>query len=117
MINNFGCPSSDETTLLLECEPSIVAPTAFRPSSNVAENSSFFIYSFFVANEGFEVFIFNRWGEMIYQTNERDFRWNGTNKNGVLLPAGTYTYVVKYRSSFKPELGILEKRGGVVLVR
>jgi gliding motility-associated-like protein len=117
LINNFGCPSSDETTLLLECEPSIVAPTAFRPSSNVAENSSFFIYSFFVANEGFEVFIFNRWGEMIYQTNERDFRWNGTNKNGVLLPAGTYTYVVKYRSSFKPELGILEKRGGVVLVR
>lgn len=117
LVNNFGCPSSDETTLLLECDPRIVAPTAFRPGSNVAENSSFFIYSFFVATEGFEVFVFNRWGEMVYQTNQRDFRWNGTNKNGTLLPAGTYTYVVKYRSSFKPELGILEKRGGVVLVR
>jgi gliding motility-associated-like protein len=117
LINNFGCASSDETILQLECDPRIVAPTAFRPGSNVAENTSFFIYSFFVASEGFEVFIFNRWGEMVYQTNERDFRWNGTNKNGVLLPAGTYTYVVKYKSSFRPELGVLEKRGGVVLVR
>jgi large repetitive protein len=117
LINTFGCPSSDETEVVLECNPRIVAPTAFRPNSSLTPNSAFSVFSYFVADEGFQVFIFNRWGELIFQSNDRFFRWNGGFNNGALLPAGTYNYVVKYKSSFRPEDGVQEQRGGVLLVR
>ncbi len=117
LINVFGCASSDNTTIVFECEPRIAAPTAFRPGSSNDLNREFFVYKYFIADEGFQIFIFNRWGEMIFQSNDPDFRWNGGRNNGELLPAGTYTYVVKYKSSFESQPGTKEVRGGVVLVR
>ncbi|HTF21522.1 MAG TPA: PKD domain-containing protein [Chryseolinea sp.] len=123
--NLFGCGSSDKTNVLVECDPVIVGPNAFRPTSDVVGlggdmvNQSFHVYTFFIDDEDFEVFIFNRWGEMIFQSAERDFRWNGGYKNNLaqLSPAGTYSYLVRYKSSYRPEKGIMEKRGGVVLMR
>ncbi|MEJ7646622.1 MAG: gliding motility-associated C-terminal domain-containing protein [Chryseolinea sp.] len=124
LINSFGCPSSDKTNVLIQCDPVIVGPNAFRPSSGVVGlegdfvNQSFRLFTFFIDDEGFEVFIFNRWGEMIFHSPERDFKWNGAYNNaGPLVPAGTYTYVVRYKSSYRKGLGIQEKRGGVVLLR
>lgn len=124
LINVYGCPSSDETLLIEDCTPRITGPNAFRPTSNVQDNGEFTnrqfrLFTFFIDDEDFEVFIFNRWGEMVYHTTERDFRWNGgyNNSFGQPLPTGTYTYVVRYRSSYRPEEGIKEKRGGVVLLR
>lgn len=123
LINVFGCESTDKTQVVEECEPKIVAPTAFRPASAVEggsglANREFGVLSYFIDDDGFQVFIFNRWGEMVFQSNDRMFRWNGGYNNvGPLLPAGTYSYVVRYKSSYKPEEGVKEKRGGVVLVR
>ncbi|HEX8040805.1 MAG TPA: PKD domain-containing protein, partial [Chryseosolibacter sp.] len=124
LVNLYGCPSSDETLLIEDCTPRITGPNAFRPSSNVQDNGdytnrTFRLFTFFIDDSDFAVFIFNRWGEMVFHTTERDFRWNGgyNNSMGQPLPTGTYTYVVRYRSSYRPEQGILEKRGGVVLLR
>ena len=81
-------------------------------------NQSFHLYTFFIDDEDFEVFIFNRWGEMIFHSSDRLFEWNGGYNNiGQQLPAGTYSYVVRYKSAYRPEDGVQEKRGGVVLVR
>jgi gliding motility-associated-like protein len=124
LINVYGCPSTDETLLIEDCSPRITGPNAFRPTSSVEGNGEFTnrnfrLFTFFIDDEDFEVFIFNRWGEMVYHTGERDFRWNGgyNNNAGEPLPTGTYTYVVRYRSSYRPEQGVLEKRGGVLLLR
>lgn len=114
MVNPFGCPSADETEVARECDPRITGPNAFRPSG---VNQEFFLYTFFVADEDFQVFIFNRWGEMVFQANNRDFRWNGgyNNNSSQPLPPGTYTYVVKYKGIDDDR--IRETRGGVVLLR
>lgn len=124
LVNIYGCPSSDETLLIEDCTPRITGPNAFRPGSNVQANGEyanrdFRLFTFFIDDEDFEVFIFNRWGEMVFHTDERDFRWNGgyNNNPGQPLPLGTYSYVVRFRSSYRPEEGVQEKRGGVVLLR
>jgi gliding motility-associated-like protein len=123
LVNTFGCESSDKTQVDVECDPRLVAPSAFRPASEVEvsgdyTNRVFKVLTFFIDEEDFQVFIFNRWGEMIFQSNEIDFTWNGGyNNTGQLLPAGTYSYVVRYKSEYRPDEGIKEKRGGVVLVR
>jgi large repetitive protein len=124
LLNAYGCPSSDQIIIEEECDPLLVGPNAFRPTSNVQANGEFSnrdfrLFTFYIDDTDFEVFIFNRWGEMVYQSNERDFRWNGgyNNNAGQPLPPGTYSYLVKFKSSYRPEDGILERRGGVVLLR
>ncbi|HPW60684.1 MAG TPA: PKD domain-containing protein [Cyclobacteriaceae bacterium] len=115
--NSFGCIARDQTEVVNDCVPKIVAPTAFRPTSSISTNKDFFVYSYFIT-DNFQIFIYNRWGELVFQSNDRNFKWNGTYNNaGQALPGGTYAYIVKYVSSFQPEKGILEKRGGVALLR
>jgi gliding motility-associated-like protein len=115
--NSYNCTSSDKTEVRNECIPKLVAPSAFRPGSKEATNQNFFVYSFFITDQ-FEVSIFNRWGELIYESKDKNFKWNGTyNNQGQPLPPGTYAYSIKYISSFRPDKGVQEQRGGVVLIR
>lgn len=115
--NSFGCVARDETEVLSQCIPKLVAPNAFRPTSSTAANREFSVFSFFITDE-FQIFIYNRWGELVFQSNDRYFKWNGTyNNSGQTLPGGSYAYVIKYVSSFRPELGVQEKHGGVALIR
>lgn len=41
------------------------------------------------------VYIFNKWGDMLYEKKGYDGRWNGVNNKGELLPDGTYYYLLK----------------------
>jgi gliding motility-associated-like protein len=36
--------------------------------------------------------IFNRWGQLVFQTEDPAINWDGNNLNGENLPAGTYFY-------------------------
>jgi gliding motility-associated-like protein len=127
LTNSFGCTSSDQTEVLNECNPKIVGPNAFRPNSSAPDyvskfgtnsNKEFFVYSYFIT-DNFEIAIYNRWGELVFQSTDRSFKWNGgyNNNPSQPLPGGTYTYVIRYQSSFRPEDGVREQRGGVVLLR
>jgi large repetitive protein len=114
--NSYGCIATDQTLVEEQCKPRIVAPTAFRPGSGIAANNAFQVFSFFIDESAFQVFIYNRWGELVFQSNDHEFRWNGGyNNGGQLLPAGTYSYVVKYRANDGGDQR--EQRGGVVLLR
>ena len=118
LTNSFGCMAPDETEVLNQCLPKIDAPNAFRPGSAQADNKEFRVFTFFITDD-FQIFIYNRWGEMIYESKDRNFRWNGgyNNNSGQPLPGGAYAYVIKYVSSFRPEQGVKEKHGGVALIR
>lgn len=113
IINQFGCSTIDSVEVIDDCTPRIVAPNAFRPAG---VNQTFFVYTKYVAQEDFEVKIYNRWGELVYQSNNPDFQWDGT-YNGQTAPLGTYPYVINYRSSTSDSGDILEERGGVMIIR
>ncbi|TAF34971.1 MAG: gliding motility-associated C-terminal domain-containing protein [Cytophagales bacterium] len=50
------------------------------------------------------IVIFNRWGKQVFESSLRDFKWDG-----VGFPAGTYNYLIKYRST--------TYKGNVLLLR
>jgi PKD repeat protein len=116
--NTYGCISSDVINVINDCEPVVNAPTAFRPGSHESKNKEFYIFSFFIT-DSFEVVIYNRWGEPVFESKDKNFKWNGGYNNNTAqpLPGGTYAYVLRYVSSFHPNDGIQEKRGGVLLLR
>jgi len=118
LTNSFLCRAEVATDVVNECTPVVEAPNAFKPSSGVALNTNFFIVSKFITGN-FRVYIYNRWGELVFQSSDPAFQWNGgyDNEPGRPLPGGTYAYVVEYINAFRPEDGIQQKRGGVLLIR
>src|SRR5690606_36009144 len=69
-------------------DPSITYPTAFTPNAD-GLNDRFIVHARFV--NGFQLSIFNRWGELIYITNDITQGWDGT-ADGKVMPEGTYTF-------------------------
>ncbi len=97
-----------------DCIPEIIAPNAFSPNGN-GFNEEFFIFpNAFV--DRFEIFIYSRWGELVFYSDEQTFRWDGV-FNGKDLPPGTFAYIMKFTSREEPELGILVQHGAVTIVK
>ncbi|GAA5031520.1 hypothetical protein GCM10011506_20580 [Marivirga lumbricoides] len=62
------------------------------------------------------VTVVDRWGGEVYSANSynnEEIVWDGSNKNGDLVPTGTYFYVISV--NFESE--IVEKRGFIELIR
>ncbi len=102
---------TDQVSVIEDCLPQVFGPNAFRPSGI---NNKFFLFTKFLID--FEIFIYSRWGELVFHSDDKAFEWDGT-LDGKLLPAGTYAYIVRFKSEFNPDRGIIERRGGVTLLR
>jgi gliding motility-associated-like protein len=58
-----------------------------------------------------EVWIFNRWGTLLYYASPYENAWQGTNDkgNGEILPAATYFYLIDtHKKSQDPFKGFIE---------
>ena len=114
IFNGFTCVT-DRVEVVEDCRPTIVAPNAFTPGDSNGINDDFFVYpNNFV--EEFEILIYTRWGELVFTSDNQDFRWDGVYR-GQLLPPGTYAYIMKFSSSLAPNLGTIEQYGSVTLIR
>ena len=82
-----------------EFEPVLHVPNAFSPNSD-GVNDSFTVISANIAV--FEMSIFNRWGEMVFQTFDRYDGWDGMFK-GKPAPIDVYVVVIKYQGN-TPEM-------------
>jgi gliding motility-associated-like protein len=114
-INSFGCETADTFAVEILCVPMVYAPTAFSPESTIPKNRSFSINGSYLGDK-FQIIIFNRWGEPVFESQDRNFEWDGS-RLGEPLPNGTYAYVMKYTSITETDPTIYEKRGGVTLIR
>ncbi len=111
-INAAGC--TDTTTVgMFEVFPpsNIVAPSAFSPNGDGANDIFRIIYSPLISKINFT--IYNRWGEMVFQTNNPKEGWDGT-FNGIMQPLGVYMYTVN--ATFTDGKN-LTKQGNVTLVK
>jgi gliding motility-associated-like protein len=97
-----------------DCQPEIFAPNAFSPNGN-SQNENFFVYPNLFVDQ-FEIFIYTRWGEQIYYSNDKNFSWDGTYNDQIMGPA-TYAYVIKYTHVEKPTLGIQTQYGSISLIK
>lgn len=93
--NEFGCHDVESGTVTVGFEK-VFPPTVFSPNAKLWEDQEFRIYADGIVNEGYEMNIFNRWGEKIFTSNSQEQGWNGRMKNGNFAPAGVYTWVIQY---------------------
>jgi len=64
----------------------------------------------------FELLLFNRWGEVIWESHDADARWDGTYvKNSLQCPDGVYTWKINYKSKDTDDKTIIT--GSLNLIR
>ena len=93
--NDFGCADSALANVTVSFDR-VFPPTAFSPNASKTEDREFRIYSEGIVNDGYNLLIFNRWGEVIFESINQETGWDGTMKNGQNAPAGVYSWVIQY---------------------
>ena len=94
VISPKGCSSLDSILVFDNCHEWIYFPNAFSPNNDGLNDQFSPSYNHFVF---IEFGIYNRWGERIFYTQERNPKWNGQYKN-MTCPIGIYMYQVRYQS-------------------
>ncbi|MFM8596226.1 MAG: gliding motility-associated C-terminal domain-containing protein, partial [Flavobacteriales bacterium] len=90
-----GC--SDSITIDIDVVSDVIfyAPTAFTPDDD-EHNQVWSFYIEGIDNENFHLAIYNRWGEIIWETNDPKGYWDGY-YNGVKVQPGTYVWRAWYK--------------------
>ena len=110
--NQYGCRDTARRTVMVE-PFSIYIPNTFIPDQNNRNELFIPVTSFDVV--AWDLGIYNRWGEAIFQTNDPLQAWDGQ-LNGVMCQDGLYSYKLKFRSCDKPYIW-QQVDGFVTLIR
>jgi gliding motility-associated-like protein len=105
-----GCQYID--SMFVQVTPSLFVPNAFTPNGDDKNN----VFKPIMTNlEFYELFIFDRWGQLILQTTDTEAYWDGTFK-GIKCPIDVYVWKINYSSELEPNV-IKEVYGHVTLIR
>lgn len=108
--NGYGCLDSTLRQVLIQPELRCYVPNAFTPNGD-SRNPGFLPVC--EGTSGIHLRIWDRWGELVYETT--DFTpWDGTDRNGHILPEGLYIYEATLRDFAR---GAERFRGHVLLLR
>ena len=94
--NAQGCTSEITSILNIVEDAALYIPNTFSPDGN-AFNNVFKVAGRNINLNQFELTIYNRWGEIIFISQDPNIGWDGAIANKGLAPIGTYTYQVVYR--------------------
>nr|WP_320117109.1 immunoglobulin domain-containing protein [uncultured Marinifilum sp.] len=92
--DNLGCVATD--SINIEIKPfGIESPNAFTPNSNDINNNKFYLKRINYDFDKYEMYVYDRWGELLYKTDvpDKEGGWNGYYK-GKLCPTGAYVWMV-----------------------
>jgi gliding motility-associated-like protein len=108
-----GC--QDTITKILDIKPEVrwFMPNAFTPNGD-SVNDGFFGKGILDGAADFRMSIWNRWGEMVFETADPEQAWTGETKSRSQAPAGVYVYVVTFKG---PRGENFEYKGFATLIR
>lgn len=121
VINQFGCINEFELPIIVDPFYSLIVPNAFTPNSNGGNGGTYDItslsndvfYPFTEYVEEFEFFIFNRWGELIFVSDDLSIGWDGYYRGNICQQD---TYVWKINITYVDGQKI-SKVGDITLIR
>lgn len=93
-----------------KCLPSVEVPNVFSPNGDGKNDRVIIDYKYMLHAD---LMIYNRWGQLLFQTKELNSSWDGTTPDGE-AESGIYYYVLKCVGN---ENIRIEKTGTITLIR
>jgi len=113
VISDKGCIDTVYQTIIVQDEFTLYVPTAFTPDGD-GINDEFIIKGHGIDLDNFKMLIYNRWGEIIWKTNDVYKGWNGIGKGNKYVENGSYKWIVICRDYNGREY---QKAGNVTIFR
>jgi gliding motility-associated-like protein len=88
-----GCPDSFALDVCVDPAATIFAPNGFSPNYD-GKNDEFMVVGIGIVE--FRTLIYNRWGELLFESHDMNTGWDGT-YNGGPVENDVYTYLVLYK--------------------
>jgi len=100
--NSFGCRDSIEQVIKINPAYTFYIPNAFTPNGD-GTNETFKGTGIGIKN--YTIMIFDRWGELIFQSDDMEKGWDGTfkGKGGGKVQEGVYVWKVQLRDEANKE--------------
>ncbi|MFK7786320.1 MAG: gliding motility-associated C-terminal domain-containing protein [Crocinitomicaceae bacterium] len=114
---SYGCDVKYDTVLVFieDCNCLFYVPNSFTPNGDQI-NEGFNVYHDCPVIE-FEFSIFNRWGELIFESRDPNFIWDGTIKSGEKVQDGVYAWRMRYMNEYTNFRKVKEVTGHVNVLR
>ncbi len=109
-----GCKSTDEVQILWGGNP-FYLPNAFTPDGD-GLNDTFAAIPKYDYVKKYHLSIFNRWGQMIFETTDINNSWDGTYQGSPCM-IGAYVYRIDYEEFGQQSMDSKVVKGTVMLVR
>jgi gliding motility-associated-like protein len=84
-----GCEVELQAAVEVKEIVSIHIPSAFTPNGD-GQNDELFIGTQLLSSMNFQVY--NRWGNLVYESHDPQFRWDGRAGDGQMVQEGVYAY-------------------------
>lgn len=97
-----------------KCECPVWTPTAFHPDGT--DQNEVFLPKLDCNPVEYELKVYDRWGELIYATNDPNAGWDGLHLN-VPVQGGAYAWILTYTVMDEGVVEKGEKTGSVLLLR
>ncbi|MGZ5244983.1 MAG: T9SS type B sorting domain-containing protein, partial [Bacteroidia bacterium] len=102
-----------DTVTFYPCRATVIIPNAFSPNNNDSLNDYFHVFGTDIFNA--KLTITNRWGEIIFQTNDIYKGWDGKFR-GEKCPGGQYFWALYYWEHEGSILYPKEKKGPLYIM-
>ncbi|AEA44706.1 PKD domain-containing protein [Fluviicola taffensis] len=96
--NSFGCSDTSRVIVRVLDELIYFVPNAFSPDGDEFNNTFQPVFTSGFDPYSFNMRIFNRWGETLFESNDPKVGWDGTYQ-GVLVQEGVYSWTVSFKDS------------------
>lgn len=108
-----GCEAKEDVVVIVAPEYEVFIPNAFTPNGD-GNNDYFEIFGNKEAWKHFEVDVFNRLGEKVFESNDMNFKWDGTFRGKPESPS-VFVYMVRvvYLNNYTDKMF----KGSVTLLR
>lgn len=116
-ISDENCTTIDTIKIdLIDCEKCFDIPNAFTPNGDQLNDTFLPVAKCFDFSINYQLQIFNRWGEMVFKTENIEQGWDGK-KNGKAQPMDVFVWKLNY--SFEKDGNIINQveYGDVSLIR
>jgi gliding motility-associated-like protein len=110
--NQYGCLDTAYEDLPIAPVFNIFVPNAFTPDGN-GDNDVFIFKAFGIQEETLDFTIFDRWGDIMYHTNQNK-PWDGTTVGGENAKQAVYIWKLSFRDVFNKSHTL---QGHVTLIR
>ena len=94
---SMGCMDSTSVTIGANLGATYYVPNTFTPDGDKFNQVFLPTFSTGVSSEGYEMVIYNRWGEVMFETHNMQVGWDGSyGLEGLDCPTGSYTYKITF---------------------